>query len=108
MPTAAVSEKNETTLREGEQKDQLRKTASQRYAASRAPMEDETMGQLQKIAARTFQVGDRVTTSGFPGTVTNIYEAPKGVSSGLYVVRLERGTCCVGGSELVLVEAARA
>jgi len=44
-----------------------------------------------------FQVGDRVTCNGYPGTIS---EVCTGQLKGMVVVRLGRGKVCVDASEL--------
>ena len=42
----------------------------------------------------TFTVGQKVTTSGFPGTIIRQY------SHGMYEIRLARGCVCVDASDI--------
>lgn len=55
----------------------------------------------RKTAAETFQPGDKVMKSGYPGTVQNEY------MEGMYEVRMERGTVVVPAEELTRVSSRR-
>lgn len=57
------------------------------------------------MKAAAAQVGVRVTTSGYPGTITKVCEWSRHVVDGVVVgvmveVRLASGTCCVSASDV--------
>lgn len=44
----------------------------------------------------TFTPGEKVICNGYSGVVTEICD---GVMTGMYIVRLQRGTYCIGGTD---------
>lgn len=50
-------------------------------------------------------VGQRITTSGFEGTVTRLYSDGETEAARMYEVRLPGGHACICGSDMQPIEA---
>lgn len=58
---------------------------------------------IRTYETKRLEIGQKVTTSGFPGTVTRLYSDGEFEGARMYEVRLNRGGVCVCGSDLVPV-----
>jgi preprotein translocase subunit YajC len=70
-------------------------------------IEEQGMTQMTSQSRRDetskLQNGQRITYSGFPGTVTKLYDDGPREGARMYEIRLASGTACVCGSDLIPV-----